>query len=101
LVFPRKRNSAYNACVEARYAQSTEQEHAHVARRDQRRQKLKCLLRVQSGPVPCDQFEGGPQKIICCLDQRAQVDPKERQEYVARFGVWLVYAFAISVEREE
>jgi hypothetical protein len=50
--------------------------------------------------VPCDQLEGGPQKIICCLDQRAQVDPKERQEYVARFGVRLVCAFAISVERK-
>jgi hypothetical protein len=100
LVFPRKRNFAYDACVEARYLESTEQEYAHVARRDQRRQKLECLLGVQSGPVPCDQFEGRPQEIICCLDQRAQVDPKERQEYVARFGVRLVCAFAISVERK-
>jgi len=59
---------------------------------------LKRLLGVQSGTVSCDQFEGRPQKVICGLDQRAQVDPKECKEYVTGFGVWLMYSFAISVE---
>jgi hypothetical protein len=61
---------------------------------------LKRLLGVQPGTVPCDQFEGGPQKIISSLDQRAQVDPKEGQEYVAGFGVRLVYSLAIPIEEE-
>lgn len=100
LVLPRKRNFAHDTCIEAWHAQSTNQKHAHISRRDQRGQKLKRLLGVQPGTVPCDQFEGGLQEIICSLDQRAQVDPKEGQEYVAGFGVRLVYSFAIPIEEE-
>jgi len=66
-------------------------------RGDQRRQELQCLLGIQSGRVPCDQFERGTQEIICRLDEWAQIDPKKRQENVARFRVWLVYSLAISV----
>ena len=98
LVLARKRDFPHDACIETWYAQSTSQEYAHVARRDQRRQKLKRLLGVQSGTVSRDQFEGRPQKVICGLDQRTQVDPKEGKEYVTGFGVWLMYSLAISVE---
>lgn len=61
---------------------------------------MQCLLRVQSGAVPCDQVERGPQEIICCFDKRAQVYPKEGQEHVAGFGVRLVYSLAISAGDE-
>ncbi len=46
-----------------------------------------------------NQLERGSQEVIRCPDQGAQVDPQEREKYVAGFSIWLVYPLAISVDR--
>lgn len=97
VVFPSERNFAHDTSIKARNAQSPDQEYAHVTRGNERRQKLQRLLGVQSGTVPFNQFERGSQQIVCCLDKRAQIDPKKCQEYVAGFGARLKRSLAISI----
>ena len=46
-----------------------------------------------------NQLERRPQEVIRRPDQGAQVDPQEREKYVAGFGVWPVYPLAIPVDR--
>lgn len=100
LVLPSKRNFAHDTGIKARNAQSTDQEYAHVARGNKRRQELQRLFGVQSCAMPLDQFERWPQQITRSLDKRAQVDSEKCQEYIASFGPWLKHSFAISVGEE-